>query len=438
MRCGYGKMGRSVLLDPDKWGAVGGDNEPPMVLRELAERNPDVEFWVTGRNSGENPQDLDYPSNVRNPWTELGWQEDLDALTEDTRDARHEFMDRFDDLSRELYESLDHIFVWAGQHGTSNLPIPKIKDRSETTRPQMSFVNYAGTLIHGINVWRDMSDGQQEETWLNPDPRNYPKARDLKWPITKTVISQFNEKRNNKVERYGDPRSPEELGFDTSRIEEQNGVWKVTYEHEYHRLEIVGIPDDIEPDLDWEGRSHFGIVINEARKNVTRDRLTAMLKYVMPLEPAFIHGKWSDDSMEKLGREIEPVHHSELWPIMKRTRTTFTTPSSGSQWATTKPWEAFANGVVCFFHPWYDTQGHIVPTLKQVEAKDKSQWTDLDYLGRYLRVPDAEQLKKRVEHLNTNAGRKDWEWIVDTQLALFDKAMVEKQAITEMEKRMRA
>lgn len=438
-KIGYGKMGRSVLLDPEKWGIVGGDDEPPLLLKTLAERNPDIEFYVTGRNSGEDPQALGYPKNVINPWSEYGWNDDVPRLLEDTRAARHEFMDGFDAVTRELYESLDGLVAWTGQHGTSNLPIPKIKDRTQTTRPQMSFVNYAGTLIHGINVWRDVHDGQKEEVWLCPDPRNYLKSRDNKWPLKHPLLGQYEFTKNTKFERYGDPRDPQELGF-KGKWDKQGGVWVCPTSYVYSRLEICGVtPEHIDSRFsDDYDRRHFGLFINEARKGVKWDRLTALRRYALPLDPAFIHGSWSDASLAEIGRDIHPAPWEDYYPLIRSVRTTLTTPSSGSGWATTKPWQAFAVGTACFFHPEYDTQGHIVPTAEQVNAKPRSEWTELDYLGRYLRVGSPEELQSRVKHLNSEGGRKDWEWIIRSQRKLYDEACSNLKVYQMIEERIRA
>src|SRR5690606_24452107 len=142
----------------------------------------------------------------------------------------------------------------------------------------------------------------------------------------------------------------------------------------------------------------------------TKSRFTAMRDWVLPLEPDWVHGTWSKESQEKLGRTIEPAPWEAYYPQLHSVRCTFTTPSSGSGWATTKPWEAFAAGTVCFFHPVYDDQYNIL-----AEAPD--------YLYAWLRVSTPEELKVRVDHLNSRAGGSDWQALVASQRAHFDRAM---------------
>ena len=173
MRIGYAKLGRSMPLPPDKWGKVGGDNEPPMLLNRLARRMPNDDFILIGRNSGENPQSVGLPANVTNPWTE--WRADIKAAA--SAASVHDTVQRLDEITIATWMSLDAIIVWAGQHGTSNSPIPMVNS-GELTNPQFSFVNYGSYIVRGISAWRDVDPHARQEIWLCPDPRNYLKARD--------------------------------------------------------------------------------------------------------------------------------------------------------------------------------------------------------------------------------------------------------------------
>ncbi len=44
MKIGVGKIGKSVLFDSSRWGAVGGDNEAPILFEHLIRNNPQHEF----------------------------------------------------------------------------------------------------------------------------------------------------------------------------------------------------------------------------------------------------------------------------------------------------------------------------------------------------------------------------------------------------------
>lgn len=433
LKVGYAKLGRTIDLDPEEWGQNGGDNEPPLLLNKLALRNPDVQFVLIGKNSGETPQEMGLPENVVNPWTD--WKPLVAAANRGGKASDRQYaQDVLDETTRGTFLGLDGVLVWAGQHGTSNSRIPTVDDRNILTEPQISFIHYGSFIVRGINAWRSVDPLNREEIWLVPDARNYIKARDFQWPTQHPLLSQFNWTRPDKLERYDSEGSPADWGF-KGAFQIAEGLWQAPYQYKYSRLEIVGIPSDVECRIDdYADRSHFGIVINEARNYVKHDRLTAMKDYVMPLQPAFINGRWTAKSLEELGAQIEPLHYSKVLDQVRTTKCTLTTPSSGSGWATTKAWESFAVGTVCFFHPEYDTQGHIIPTLEQVTRGDVDDDIELKALAQWLRVRNPEDLAKRVELLNTD--EKSWRWIVQAQRRYFDRAVQEQGCINEIEARL--
>lgn len=434
-----------------KWGVVGGDDEPPLLLKTLAERHPEHEFVIVGRNSNERPEDVDLPANVTNPWVELAprvkaalaGRDQPQRIVDD--DLAH-VLRVFDDLVTPLFTDLDGLIVWCGQHGTSNSPMPKIGagyDDLPWTQPQKSFTLYVSYVVRGINAFRERDPLKYEEIWLVPDPRNYPKPRDLKWPQRLPILAQFNYDRNEKHERYRDWRTPAECGFEAT-VDESGHVWNATQRYVYSGLELCGVlPEHIDGwfDSTWEGRRHFGLFINEARAYVKRNRLDAMVEYVLPLEPEFVHGKWSKESIDVLrewGYDVQPAPAEVYYDVLRSVRSTFTTPSSGSGWATTKPWQAFAVGTVCFFHPEYDTQGHVVPTVEQADndayCSAAGISDDVRQLARWLRVRNPNDLEKRVKHLNEN--RDAWLWLVTQQRALYDARCAELRHVKMIERRL--
>lgn len=433
LRVGYAKLGRTIDLDPDEWGQNGGDNEPPILLNKIALRNPDVQFVLVGKNSGDDPATMNLPPNVVNPWTD--WKPIVAAANKGGRASDRQYaQNTLDEVTRGTFLGLDGIIVWAGQHGTSNSRIPTVDDRSVWTEPQISFIHYGSFVVRGINAWRSEDPLNREEVWLVPDARNYIKARDLQWPTRHPLLSQFDWVRADKLERYEVPGGPNDHGF-PGAFQIADNLWQAPYEYKYSRLEMVGIPSDTPfTDDDFADRKRFGIVINEARNYVKHNRLEAMQDYIIPLEPDFIYGRWTATSLKTLGREIEPLHYSKVANTVRTVKTTFTTPSSGSGWATTKPWESFASGVVCFMHPQYDTQGHVVPTLEQVERGDVDDDAELKTLATWLRVRNPEDLAKRVDYVS--ASEDTWKWIVGAQRRLYEKARDEAACIAEIEERL--
>lgn len=439
-KVGYAKLGRSMTLSLAKCGTLGGDVEMIPTIKLLAERHPDVDFYLVGRNTGERPEDVGLPSNVYNPWIE--WQprvrEDLNRAKLNHPNLTVEEHIRAAQIlafhTMDTFESLDGLVMWLGQHGTTNTPLPTIKDRSQLTKPYDWSTLYGSYLLQGINAWRDVDPLKREEVLLNADPRNYVKYRDAKWPWRHPVLAQFNVVNNVKHERYGDA-----TGFthwydinsaDVTAGGGEDQLWASALRSVYSRLEINGlVPGTPFGDLisyrddNFEDRAHFGLFINEARKQVNPrlTRFAALKEWVLPLEPTFIHGTWSKESQVHLGVEIEPAPWSDYYPKLHSVKCTFTTPSSGSGWATTKPWEAFAAGTVCFMHPAYDTQDNILG-----DAPPE--------LRAFLRVSSLAELKSRVR--TATRDRETWLWAVKLQREHFDRAIAEKRWLKLVEERL--
>ena len=442
---GYGKLGRSMPLTLEKCGNLGGDVEMVAVVKELALRHRDDLFVLVGRNSGDPPDAAGFPSNVVNPWSPTNvsydWKSRLDRAVRDaelkgvtlTSERQLRLAEIFDDITFSTFEKLDAMIMWVGQHGTSNTPIPMVDDPTRLTKPQDWCAWYAGFLLRGINHWRDIDPWNREEINLNADARNRHKMRDLKWPLRHPVLAQFKSEKLLKHHRYGDTDSPDQSWIAYAQAIGDE-TWLSTIHDTYARLEVNGLRpgtpfgDLISYDETWD-RHDFGLFINEARSIGIRpalQRKTILRDWVLPLDPYFIHGTWSKESLAELGlpcASIHPTSWANYYPRLHAVRCTFTTPSSGSGWATAKPWEAFAAGTVCFFHPMYDTQNNILADAPSG-------------LADWLRVRSMSELFFRVKHLGTVAGMKDWEWAVRAQRAHFDAAMTELRYVKMIEDRI--
>jgi hypothetical protein len=436
LRIGYGKLGRTLGLTPESWGVVGGDDEAPLLLKTIAERWPEHTFVLLGRNSGEVPQDIGLPPNVENPFIEL--RDEIRAAsagntTPMTLEQLYRTAPALIKAWLPTFDTLDGVIMWLGQHGTSNYPLTFVDGSGRVSKPQDSSVYYACPMIGGMNRWTSQDPHNRSVTWLLADPRNYIKCRDLAWP-PRQVLAQFDYVKKGKHWRYRETGSPEDYGF-KGGWEKNNpttNIWHVEHNYTYSALELCGIfPEHIPGQFsdNWGSRRHFGLFVNETRTYVARNRLNAMCEYVMPLNPVFVHGKWTPKSRaqinEKFGYDIEPLPLTQMndyYDLLRSVKSTFTMPSSGEGWATVKPWQSFATGTACFFHPSYDTQGHIIPTVKQVKAGGVPD--DLAQLARWLRVESPQQLAKRVDALNHD--RDAWSWLVGVQRKLYDQACEER------------
>lgn len=444
LRVGYGKIGRSMPLSLAKCGSLGGDVEMAATVKVLAERNPQHEFWLIGRNTGEDPVDVGLPSNVINPWTR--WIGQVRAARQAARLNKPNLTIEdhlgvqaiFDSITLPTITSMHKIILWAGQHGTTNAPLPSVRRPGTLTKPHDWSAHYVAFLTRGVNRWRDPDPWNTEEIWLNSDPRNYLKLRDLKWPLRHPVLAQHTYRHNIKHARYDDP-GPDGAWAEWSAEHDVglaepgdiNKIWFAAVDNVYSRLEINGLlpgtpfGDLVSFDDRWENRTHFGLFINETRKYVRADvaRLRVMQEWVLPLSPTWVHGTWSKESLAELGRDIKPAPWEDYFDRLHSVRCTFTTPASGTGWATAKPWEAFAAGTVCFFHPEYDTQNNILGDAPP------------GLLG-WLRVNSPTELRQRVQHLQSYP--EDWLWIVNAQRQHFEAATKDPLFLRLIEERLGA
>ena len=270
-RIGYAKIGRSWNLNPDKATSVGGDIDVINALIRLAKAHPEHEFVLVGKNSGEDPAVFGYPPNITNPWTK--WKDNWTVAADPTR--ADEIIDHFRAISGNIHETLDHFIVWAGQHGSANSRIPMIgsnwvtppgqemidfdvsrgpeytNDRNDIitggdgenlATPQYAFIHYVSWLLDLLSRWREAAPGPEarEEIWLCPDPRNYLKCREKRWPIRLPVIAQYDFLRYHKGERFG--RFPASLArYDPTGYRE-NTLWvsNVAYCYGVEAQRILG------------------------------------------------------------------------------------------------------------------------------------------------------------------------------------------------------
>jgi hypothetical protein len=432
----YAKIGRSCPLTIEKCSSLGGDIEFVSTLKLLAKRHPEDLFVIIGRNSGEEPTSVGLPENVVNPWYHMGDMLKTQLKNEGLRYPNLSVVDQLriaeiiDSHTMRYFNSADEVIMWAGQHGTTSTPIPTVKDRSALTKPQDSSALYGGFLLRGINNWRNQDPHKREEIWLNADTRNYLKMRDLAWPLRHPVLCQYDYQNNIKHEHGGTSEfvslSWRQLGVESAGP----GVWSAKVRNEYARLEInammPGTPfgDRLTYNDIWAGRGKFGIIVNETRVIGVREadgRKAAIRDWVLPFEPDFIHGTWSKASCDELSINPTPIGYDDYITKLQSVHCTITTPASGSGWATAKPWEAFAAGTVCFFHPKYDDQNHIL--------KDAPPW-----LQKFLRVTSVADMRQKMHEMETSP--LSWHNIVTAQREHFVRAVKNPLFIRKIEERI--
>ena len=411
MRIGIAKLGRSWCMDPKAASVVGGDIDVIRSVVRIGDRRPRDEIVLIGKNSGDDPMKIGYPDNVVNPWHGAWKMPSFPASAY----GKEGSLDLVEAGLATFWESVnasgglhfDAIIVWLGQHGSCSRMLPMVNTRWEDcdyATPLQSMTNYARYLVEIIN------ETGVEPILLVPDPRNTYKMRDITRPFTRPALAQFNESRKVAYEQYGDTPPPwvEHVG--------SCGVSRLDYVYAGVELCALDKPNKIE--LGGDGRKHlFGLISNENKKEVTRPRLPLVKEWVIDnWADAPIHGTWSEESQQALGRRVEPIPQHTMYDVLRQFTCTITLPASGSGWATAKPWECFAAGTVCFFHPQYDTQNHVLlnDAYEDVDIGARRELND------FLRVGSPDELRVRVERIKKD--KKLRAWLVDTQRRHFERA----------------
>lgn len=440
MRVGYTKIGRAQAYNPRNWGPLGADNEAPMLLNRLARRNPDVQFVLLGHNDASRPEEVGLPANVHNPLVDL--REEIRKIEKRWLNVKgtppvENSLGYIRDMRAvwaPWFGAMDHLVYWMGQNDTINQPIPKIDGTEGLGASRAIYIRHCSYLLDGLNLWRDVNPHEREPIWLCTDVWNQLKARDLRWPHREEVICQYDFEKPYKHWRYEDSRSPEELGWDDVAWwdEKTAGCWKSNQQYGYHALELGCSVPQVECSMVWEGRGRFGVIINQSRAISGRDEV--LRDWVLPLNPDWVKGSWDEERLQKLGAgTVTPYPWSGVPALLQTVRCGLAVPIRRDySWATPKAWEMFAAGTVCFFHPRYDTQGHILPTLSQ--RQDLSSQNVLRKLSEWLRVETPEQLRKRVDHLNQD--RDAWAWLVSAQRQYYEIVRDQETCLNEIDRRL--
>lgn len=475
VRVGYAKLGRSVAFDPGKWG-FQGDAEAPNLLVRLARRNRDIEWVVVGKNSGDGWR---VEPNITNPWVdECRGQPYNNVSARQTppenvpfipyRNSGGGFWVNVEAYQRDLrvaaeIEKLDGMIVHVGQHGTSHVPIPQSNSTwadaqvnpELITAPQLWSRNYGEYLVRGLNALADRHDGTVPIIYIITDPRNYLKARDIKWPTgTRRILAQYEYARTGRHERYLDAREPglfagapdvtstEYDEYDLTKVDRNGEIWIAEHKYVYGGLELMILPDDWKSwgSAGFHQRLPAGIAstsFSDGRIGKEPRRSELIRDYLLLNYPgAEIFGKWDKISLTDVPDGAVQLNKPDQFPeLLNRWRVTLSLPALGSSWTVSKVYQCFAARVVCFMIDRLDDQGWLLPSLRRgpgtyevAPGTDRfgalysvhSDWTEQDIqLARWLRVETPSDFGARAAHVNANESV--WKWLVDAQRDLLER-----------------
>lgn len=465
MRIGYACVGRTMKFDGSRWG-FAGDAEKPQLLHRLADRNPDVKWVVVGHNDAgeflepnvENawlnareraaatpPRPPDQPGYYRTPfapyWTAkpAWWCSEVSGLE--------------DDLV-ELISDLDGIVLHVGQHAPTQLRIPQTGNTWQRTwsDPNLdankvydSMQTYCRYLIRGLNALGDRTLGRAPVVWLVPDPRNFIKARDVKWPSgTDDVLAQYTFERRQRHERFMDPRTPYEflpgVRRHDVRLEREGELWNARHRYRHCDLELMILPDHW-PEVRWRPyaeRVSVGVATTSTKASVLgegRRRSQLVNEYLLAAFPdAEVYGKWDKESLADVpDGTVRDTTPDEFYELLNRFRVTLSLPIVESGWSVAKQYQAWAARSVCFMVEQVDDQGWTLPSRRPVagthrvgETKNvafysaRDDWTDEDLLLAYwLRVETSQEFWQRARIASTD--QTWWTWLTGQQLDLLSR-----------------
>jgi len=365
-----GKMGKTLEFKPEKWGAIGGDNEAPTLFLKLAELNPQNTYYVIGcSNFSKMPDDFQKKySNIVDPW------KDWDSKNKDWV-ARTQFPYKW---CVEHNVVMDGGVFYNGPVSYTSIPECRFYPDGKTYYTPLTIFKRFNAPIHDF-----CNRSKLKYLSLCVDPRYFPyKSADLFVRPAK-ILSQYNA---TTIMEYGCIESYENVMKHTPVKE------VITYD-EIEKVFFMGREKYDFSKLDKTTK--MLIVLNEG-KNGVKSRGPKLENYVLRnFKDVEVYGDWSKEWVDKYPDNFKgPKKFIELEPMLKSVKYTFIIPIAPG-WVTSKFWEMLHFGIVPFLHPDYDAQHHL-PTPKILRVSSPKELKDrIELLESH---PDAYQ--KLLTHLN--------------------------------------
>lgn len=344
-----GKIGKSVKFNENSWGSIGGDCEAPLLLKKIAELNPNDKFIIIGKND-LNKNKNKVPNNLISAWDEYDKNKhDYTYLVERLKNVK-----------------IDGCFLISGPAANCNIPQKSFK-RNELKRGIKEFgnslyvfQNYVAPIYHYLN--------ETNVPWImiSNDPRYISQGNDL-MNLPKLILSQYNE---------------DILMQQFDNWEDQNYI-KRKIKSIYAGVEKIFLLDYNKRGInEFDKNIKFFIVLNEG-KNGVKSRYDELKRYVLNyIDDVEIYGDWCKEIKLNDNRFKGSMNYHDLQKTLDKVKYSFII-SIKEGWATMKIWELISHGVIPFLHPNYDSQYNIdVP--------------------EFLRVKSPSELHKKIEYLENN------------------------------------
>lgn len=367
-----GKIGKSILFNPNSWGSTGGDNEAPKYYENLFHRNPNDTFYLIGATDfGRLPLNdrlrINKHNNVVNAWDGFKtWKlQNPDVIDEETNRI----------YLKEWYDALGVTFdtgvLFAGPTGTSNVcgKTTLMKSPDVIAKPLEMLARYSGPIISFLN------DTKIPYALIVNDPRYFPSNSKDWFHRPSIVLSQY-----------------EEVAITKSKLDYRSGeTYEVPIKTQYAAMEtifLIGLErggsaankepvntldaffDDakeIEEDVKDVKDVNFLVVLNEGRPSRYKSLKESILDHIDDVD---IYGKWDPDTIKDDKRFKGSVGFHDLQRMLPRVKYTYCIPIKKG-WVTSKFWEMAHYGIIPFMHPTYDEQNHLgAPSILKANSKE--------------------------------------------------------------------
>jgi len=344
-----GKIGKSAKFNPESWGAVGGDNEFPTLIRKLAELNPNDTFIIIGRNDVlKHRETLNIPRNIRDVYEGASKEEkdDVNYLNKRLKDVK-----------------IDGCFLMSGPTANCNIPNKSWK-RKELAKGQKEYAKSLETFQNYVApIYQYLNESNIPWVLIANDPRYISQGNDLMNQPQK-ILSQYDETIFMQT-------------FDN--FEDQNYV-KNTIKSNYTGMEKIFL---IDKKINIAQKNiNFMMVLNEGNNGV-KSRYPMLKEYVLDsMDDVSIYGKWDEETIGNDPRFKGPKKFEELQKELPNVKYTFIIPIKPG-WVTSKWVEMISNGIIPFFHSTYDMQKHC-------------------HVPEYIRIKNPRELHEKIEFLNNN------------------------------------
>lgn len=342
----YGKFAKSILFDKDKWGAIGGDAAPSLLIIRYAQMNPQHKIYLIGKS------DL---TQFKNKLKKENRLEELNNIPSNIIDI-YENKNKESSNMEWCLKATENIkfdvgLFFAGPDGTVNIPnfTKKKSNKEEYAKPLVIQYNYAAPIIAFLNKTNIPWFG------ISEDPRYIPANHQDLSNVEKFELSQFNKIVNHKV-----------------CIDRENRILQeFPVKYNYSKTELLfalGEKKNNLKNIDPSSKTnHFMMLLHGNEK-----RFEIIKKWFIDNNiDVKIFGIWKE--YEKQYPNIfKNVQMSKMLEEVYKTKYTLILGRRYPEFVTSKFWESIHYGIIPFIHKDYDSEHYLpIPEILRINNAEE-------------------------------------------------------------------